>query len=99
MTTEQMERIKELRSENYSYRFIGDALGLSMNTVKSVCRRKRFDTTGSRKTKAEKEAARICENCGKFLGEDIRSDSRFCSDSCRRKWWKSHRKVTEIRQE
>lgn len=99
MTTEQTERIKELRRENYSYRFIGDVLGLSANTVKSVCRRKHFDATGSRKTKAEKENAKICHNCGKPLTDMVRVDSRFCSDACRRKWWKSHRKVTEISQE
>ena len=48
------QRIAELRQQNYSYRFIGDALALSPNTVKSICRRQHYDAVGPRKTKAEK---------------------------------------------
>ena len=99
MTSEQMENIKKLRKENYSYRFIGDAMGVSANTVKSICRRKNFEAIGSRKTKAEKESANVCKSCGKLLDGVVKSGSAFCSDACRRKWWKSHRKVTEISQE
>ena len=50
MTAQQLERISELRRENYSYQFIGDTLGMPMNTVKSICRRQGFEANGPRKT-------------------------------------------------
>ena len=37
MTEQQLEQIAALRRENYPYSFIGRELGLSPNTVKSVC--------------------------------------------------------------
>ena len=96
MTLEQMERIKELRHENYSYRFIGDALKLSPNTVKSICRRNNFTAQGARKTKAEKEATMFCKNCGALLKPNSRHGQQFCSSGCRYKWWKSSHKVTVV---
>ena len=58
MTVKQLEQIAALRQCNYPYSFISRELGLPINTVKSICRRKGLVTTGPRKTKAEKEAAR-----------------------------------------
>lgn len=95
MSTVQNDRIEQLRRENYSYRFIADTLQLSPNTVKSICRRRGYIALGSRKTKAEKLSARFCKNCGVVLPADGNFDQKFCSDSCRRKWWKLNRKVTE----
>ena len=45
MTAKQLEQIAALRQENYPYSFIGRELGLSPNTVKSICRPQK---TGSR---------------------------------------------------
>ena len=42
MTEQQLEQIAALRKENYPYSFIGRELGLSPNTVKSICQRKGF---------------------------------------------------------
>ena len=96
MTNAQTEQIEKLRRENYSYRFIGQALRLSPNTVKSVCRRKGFEAIGARKTKAEKMSANFCKNCGLIISLDAKSNQSFCSDACRRSWWKKNRKVTQI---
>ena len=96
MTTVQKERIAQLRRENYSYRFIGDVLQLSPNTVKSICRRQGYVALGERKTKAEKLSARFCQNCGYVLPSGSSQDRKFCSDRCRRKWWKTNHKVIEI---
>ena len=93
--SDQLLRIAELRQQNYSYRFIGDALSLSPNTVKSICRRKHFEATGPRKTKAEKGSAVFCKNCRKLLDHGGRKDRIFCSDACRMAWWKKSRKITE----
>ena len=95
MSSVQNERIAEMRRENYSYRFIGDALQLSPNTVKSICRRQGYIALGSRKTKAEKLSTRFCQNCGAVLMMGGNADQKFCSDSCRRKWWKNNRKIIE----
>ena len=93
--SDQLLRIAELRQQNYSYRFIGDVLSLSPNTVKSICRRKHFEASGPRKTKAEKGSAVFCKNCRKLLDHGGRKDRIFCSDACRMAWWKKTRKITE----
>ena len=96
MTGQQLEQIAALRRKNYPYSFIGRELGLSPNTVKSVCRRKGFGATGLRKTKAEKLNAPICRYCHKPLDEAARHGAVFCSNYCRMKWRRDHREIIEI---
>ena len=96
MTTSQCERIAEMRLQNYSYSFIGRALDLSPNTVKSICRRRGIEAEGPRKTKTEKKNAPLCKNCHRLLVGG-RSDRTFCSEKCRSEWWKSNRKIIEIK--
>lgn len=93
--TDRNQRIAELRQQNYSYSFIGKVLSLSPNTVKSICRRCGFEAFGSKKTKAEKLSARFCQNCGAVLSTSCAQEQKFCSDRCRRKWWKANRRITE----
>lgn len=95
MTAQQLETIAALRRHNYPYSFIGRELGLSANTVKSVCRRKSMEAVGERKTKAEKATAILCKNCRKPLAEGVRQDAVFCSDYCRTEWRRKHRRVIE----
>lgn len=95
MTKEQLDSIRELRRENYSYQFIGDTLGIPMNSVKSACRRYGFVAVGDRKTKLEKENAPICKYCNKPIVGG-RTGQSFCSDACRTKWWRSNQKITVI---
>ena len=90
-----MQSIAELRQQNYSYRFIGDALSMSPNTVKSICRRQHFDAIGPRKTKKEKQNAPLCRNCHRLLSGG-RNDRAFCSEKCRSDWWRKNRKITKI---
>ena len=96
MTVKQLEQIAALRQCNYPYSFISRELGLSINTVKSICRRKGLETTGPRKTKAEKEAAMICKNCHKPMPMTIRRDALFCSDRCRTEWRRKNRRIIEV---
>ena len=97
MTVQQLEQIAALRQANYPYSFIGRELGLSPNTVKSVCRRKRFEATGSRKTKEEKQNAPLCRYCHKPLAGVVRHGAVFCSDYCRTKWHRDNREIIEIK--
>lgn len=97
MTASQRERIAEMRLHNYSYSFIGRALDLPTNTVKSYCRRQGLVAEGPRKTKAEKNGAVLCRNCHRPLSEMVRKDAAFCSDSCRAEYRRKNRKVREIK--
>ena len=93
MTAQQLERIAELRAHNYPYSFIGRELGLSSNTVKSICRRKGFPASGSRKTKVEKQSVFLCKNCYRIVQSDGPQNRQFCSEQCRVEWWKNHRRA------
>ena len=93
MTAKQCEQIKTMRLENYSYAFIGNALNLSPNTVKSVCQRQGFVAEGPRKTKDEKKNARLCKNCHTVLPKNSRANALFCSDACRTEWQNNNRRV------
>ena len=95
MTKQQLECIEELRKHNYPYSFISRELGIPINTVKSICRRKGFQALGPRKTKDEKTNAPICRQCHKPLPLGKRKDSLFCSDYCRTKWRRDNRRVIE----
>jgi len=95
VTAKQLETIAALRQRNYPYSFIGRELGLSTNTVKSICRRKGMEATGERKTKVEKATALLCKNCHKPLPESMRQGAMFCCDSCRTEWRRKHRRVIE----
>lgn len=96
MTSSQCERIAEMRLQNYSYSFIGKVLGISPNTVKSICRRQGFAAEGPRKSKVEKQNTPLCKNCRRLLIGG-RSDRTFCSEKCRSDWWRNNRTVTEIK--
>lgn len=95
MTAQQRESIAELRAKNFPYSFIGKALNLSPNTVKSICRRNGYVAHGERKTKAEKQSVVLCKNCRKPFPEGTRTDAVFCSDYCRTVWRRNNRKIIE----
>lgn len=94
MTASLSERIAEMRLQNYSYSFIGRALNMSPNTVKSFCRRQGFVAEGPRKSKDEKQNALLCKNCHRIL-TGSRNDRAFCSEMCRAEWRRKHFKVTK----
>lgn len=95
MTKTQQQTIADLRRQNYPCSFIAQALGMNVNTVKSVCRRKGFITEGTRKTKPEKQNTHLCKNCHRILPTDGRRDQIFCNDACRMEWWKMARRVVK----
>lgn len=71
--------IEKLRQEGYSYKEIADNLRISINTVKSFCRRNGL--TGSKDKKRH-----ICINCGCEIDEN----KKFCSPECRQTWWNNN---------
>lgn len=89
MTNEQKSTIMRLRSEGCKYAAIADIVGLSINTVKSFCRRQSL--TASADAALVTDDAPRCKQCGKPLVYTGGSKPRkFCSDRCRNEWWKSH---------
>ena len=84
MLLKDKQAIEALRKENYSYACIAKTLGLSPNTVKSICRRNGYVPKQEFKTKAEKSVLQICKNCS--------HKKYFCCDACRIEWWKNVRR-------
>ncbi|MEY8390446.1 RNA polymerase subunit sigma-70 [Lachnospiraceae bacterium] len=90
MTDAQKENIRYLRGEGLGYRAIAARLGISENTVKSFCRRSGL--TGI----AKPEPAHVCRQCGQPLVESPKRKGRkFCSEACRRAWWKEHAELID----
>lgn len=88
MNYQEQETIRILRTANYSFSFIGKALNIPKDTVKSYCRRHDIRPEGPRKTKAEKENANLCKNCHRPIPDHFRKGTIFCSSTCRRAWQK-----------
>lgn len=104
MTQEEKKQIGIMRAAGMGYARIAAALDMSVNSVKSYCRR--HGLTGGcsipdrlSETHAEEEAsglpqckASACEQCGSPVRQEAgRKKRRFCSDACRQAWWASHR--------
>lgn len=82
MTDEQKQQIIALRRDGAGYGSIASQLGISINTVKSFCRRHSL---------AAPPTDHLCEQCGRpIIQNPGRKRKRFCSDACRNKWWNSH---------
>ena len=87
MTDKQKEQIKALRQRGMGYIRVAQALGISENTIKSFCRRNKL--TGE--VKQEKLAAHFCFYCGATVTQTPhRKEKKFCSNTCRMKWWNAH---------
>ena len=88
MTEIQKQQVARLRGMGKSYAAIADLLGITENTIKSYCRRNRV---GIGEPKAQRVAEDTCANYGCPLEHRPGAKrKRFCSDTCRMAWWKSH---------
>jgi endogenous inhibitor of DNA gyrase (YacG/DUF329 family) len=85
MTNEQKQEITSMRQAGFGYSKIAKIIGVSQNSVKSFCRRQ--------KATAVSEKIDLCAQCGKPIDKSKRSSRRFCSDTCRMKWWNKHPKA------
>ncbi|MBR2735371.1 MAG: RNA polymerase subunit sigma-70, partial [Clostridia bacterium] len=80
MNEVQKEELINLKNEGRSYKEMASALFVSEGAIKSFFRREKLKTEGSHA---------ICKNCGTSLGI-ISGNKKFCSDSCRYKWWRNN---------
>jgi transcriptional regulator with XRE-family HTH domain len=89
MNNLQKERITLLRANGDSYAKIAEALGISINTIKSYCRRNNLGGVAPVGSKSLDDT--FCHQCGAPLKHNVgKKQKRFCSDKCRMSWWNSH---------
>lgn len=78
--------ILRMRQAAISYGKIAEVLDISINTVKSYCRRNNIKPLD--KTIAMED---ICLNCGKHIVQHKKVKKRkFCCFECKTAWWNSH---------
>ena len=88
MTDYQKSQIATLRGQGYGYKKIGQITGLSVNTIKTYC--KRNDLRGNT-AQVTRGIEKVCKCCGEPLTQIAgRKPKIFCSDACRAKWWNTH---------
>ncbi len=100
MNSHEREQIITLRAAGQSYARIAGALNLSVNSVKSFCRRNALSGSAGSSVKHIKAEAPLgataCEQCSCPVQQTPgRKHKRFCSDACRTAWWNAHR--TQVR--
>lgn len=90
MTEQQKKQIAVYREQGLSYTVISNTMGISINSVKTYC--KRHGLGGVRAFVKNGEASLcVCEHCGMPVRQNPgRKKKRFCSDKCRNKWWNEH---------
>ncbi len=89
MTREQQERIRQLRAAGDGYKKIGTLLNISVNTVKSFCRRD--SVANGIETAEEKDAEQmpLCPRCHQPVAQISGHRKRvFCSSACRVAFWR-----------
>lgn len=105
MTKAQRANVLMLRHKGFSYREISRETGVPVNTVKSLCHRSgvktpnAYEETGNEENKETKP---FCQHCGVRVEQSpYTRKKRFCSDTCRHRWWNANRNrvngKTEIR--
>ena len=87
MTTDEKNRVLQMRKDGVSCAQISHELGINVNTVKTFCRRNGM--TGKQAEAAPEE--KRCLQCGSPVHQRPgRKEKKFCSDACRNRWWNTH---------
>lgn len=88
MTENEKKQIESYRKNGYGYKQISNLTSLSVNTIKSYCKRNKLMSAD---LQSNDNHTLCCEQCGKPLEQnEHRKRKRFCSDTCRNKWWNNH---------
>lgn len=92
MTENEKTQILQLRDGGSGYKRIAQTLGISVNTVKSFCRRNEPGRERSEEgTSQPHDSTIVCENCGQMIRQIPKQKRRrFCCDQCRNRWWNAH---------
>lgn len=88
MTDNEKKQIESYRKNGYGYKQISNLTNLSVNTIKSYCKRNKLMSAD---LQSNDNHTLCCEQCGKPVEQnEHRKRKRFCSDACRNKWWNNH---------
>jgi hypothetical protein len=94
MTREQETLIRQLRMKGTGYKAIATQVGLSRDIVRNFCRSNQMGGFGEATKLNLKEQmgdGKACVYCGKEIKQPSTGrPKRFCSDKCRRQWWKAN---------
>lgn len=87
-------QIRELRLKGLGYKSIGLAVGTSKENVRYYCKTHGLDGQADLVTmnfEERKKNPDACKHCGGQIVRNSHSGKKlFCSDRCRRRWWKEH---------
>ena len=88
LTLTEKEKVHQMRLDGMSYSKIATYIGISENTIKSFCRRNNLGAEPKNKPRTIEKCV-VCKQCGKPLNQCTKGQpKKFCSDECRRIWWK-----------
>ncbi len=96
MTEEEKDQIRKLRTEGYSYQQIADVFGKSRSAISNYCHRH-----GIKAPDKEVQAIlatgqyKLCMNCHGLFLLTSEHNRQFCSDKCRRQYWKTEQRTSE----
>ena len=89
MTGEERTTIIGYRKDGYGYKKISQLTGISENTIKTFCKRNGLGNSVA--DIAPPNGETICKCCGAHITQfPGRKSKKFCSDSCRNRWWNAH---------
>lgn len=95
MTEEQALQIRELRSAGSGYKTIAAVTGLSRDQVRNYCLKSGiggYRQVYEANLKDRIDEGRACAYCGGPVRKARTGRPRkFCSEACRRKYWKIHK--------
>ena len=97
MTDKQKRKVRKMRLDGIGYRHIATELAVSLNTVKSYCRRNGLVGVGqvvALNVDVSIQKGLICKCCGtKLKHTPSKKRKVYCSDNCRKKYWKMKHEV------
>ena len=94
MTEQQAKQIVEMRLKGVGYKSIGTVVGLSRDIVRNYC--KNHNLTGytsalTKNVQMKMDSGEACLYCGGLITKPKTGrPKKFCSEKCRREWWKMH---------
>lgn len=97
MTEMQKKQILSMRKEGKGYKLIASLLGLSRDAVRGFCKSRNIDGFGvvaSLNTEERIKEGKVCLCCYEKMEQPKTGrQKKFCSDKCRREWWKKHNEL------
>ena len=94
MNAEMARQITELRHKGLGYKSIGIVVGTSKENVRYYCKTHGLDGDVEQvkmQYREQRNTPDNCKYCGGHIDRKPHSGKKlFCSDECRRLWWKKH---------